>query len=97
MLLSIYLLFILLLLCYALFCGLEVSGIADCWLLSSLNAGLVHPLQVSVEVEKALFLDKGGVTADYKSKLLSLAFNLKDKNNPDLRRKVGQTLTVTPC
>ena len=54
-------------------------------------------LQVSVEVEKALFLDKGGVTADYKSKLLSLAFNLKDKNNPDLRRKVGQTLIGTPC
>ena len=61
------------------------------------HSGLVHLLQVSVEVEKALFLDKGGVTADYKSKLLSLAFNLKDKNNPDLRRKVGQTLTGTPC
>ncbi len=43
---------------------------------------------MAAEVEVALFLHGGGVTAEYKAKYRSLSFNLKDANNPDLRRRV---------
>ncbi len=43
---------------------------------------------VAAEVEIALFQHGGGVTAEYKAKYRSLSFNLKDSNNPDLRRRV---------
>ena len=43
---------------------------------------------VAAEVEVALFQHGGGVTAEYKAKFRSLSFNLKDANNPDLRRRV---------
>lgn len=39
-------------------------------------------------LEKAVFSDFGGTTAEYKSKIRSLYVNLKDKNNPDLRENV---------
>ena len=43
---------------------------------------------VAAEMEVALFQHGGGVTAEYKAKFRSLSFNLKDANNPDLRRRV---------
>ena len=35
-----------------------------------------------------MFKQNGGVNTAYKTKYRSLSFNLKDINNPDLRRKV---------
>lgn len=46
------------------------------------------PGTVAGEVETALHSLGGGVTAKYKAKFRSLSFNLKDVNNPDLRRAV---------
>ncbi len=43
---------------------------------------------MAADVEVALFQHGGGVTAEYKAKYRSLSFNLKDANNPDLRRRV---------
>ena len=43
---------------------------------------------VAGEVETALHTFGGGVTGKYKAKFRSLSFNLKDANNPDLRRAV---------
>ena len=46
------------------------------------------PAVRAVDVEKAMLAQNGGVNQKYKAKLRSLAFNLKDANNPDLRRRV---------
>jgi transcription elongation factor S-II len=43
---------------------------------------------VACIVEEALFKQNAGVSAGYKSKFRAISFNLKDPNNPDLRRKV---------
>ncbi|CAL8471299.1 g10841 [Coccomyxa elongata] len=40
------------------------------------------------EAESAMYRQNGGVNARYKAKYRSLIFNLKDANNPDLRRRV---------
>lgn len=45
-------------------------------------------LKVASEIEQAVFLQNGGVTANYKTKVRSLAFNMRDARNPDLRRRV---------
>ena len=43
---------------------------------------------VAAEAEVALHNFGGGTTPKYKTKFRSLSFNLKDANNPDLRRRV---------
>lgn len=43
---------------------------------------------VAASIEHAVFLQNGGVTAAYKTKVRSLAFNMKDARNPDLRARV---------
>lgn len=42
----------------------------------------------AAEVEAAMFRQNGGANQRYKAKYRSLIFNLKDANNPDLRRRV---------
>ena len=42
----------------------------------------------AAEAESAMHRQNGGVNARYKAKYRSLIFNLKDANNPDLRRRV---------
>ena len=42
----------------------------------------------AASIEHAVFLQNGGVTAAYKTKVRSLAFNLRDARNPDLRARV---------
>lgn len=46
--------------------------------------------EVALDVEKAVFskVGNGQTNGDYKAKIRSLSLNLKDKNNPDLRRSV---------
>lgn len=44
--------------------------------------------KIAAEVEQAIFLQNGGVNANYKTKVRSLAFNMKDARNPDLRARV---------
>jgi len=39
-------------------------------------------------LEKAVYQNLGGITAEYKNKIRSLFVNLKDKNNPSLRESV---------
>ncbi|GAB4816000.1 hypothetical protein N2152v2_003046 [Parachlorella kessleri] len=51
-------------------------------------AGLPDPGQVAAAVEDALFKFAGAVNKEYKAKLQSLWFNLKDPQNPDLRGRV---------
>lgn len=46
------------------------------------------PIKVAAEIEQAVYLQNGGVTASYKTKVRSLAFNMRDARNPDLRRRV---------
>ena len=50
-------------------------------------------------MEVALFQHGGGVTGEYKAKYRSLSFNLKDSNNPDLRRRVlsGEVAAKVSC
>ena len=43
---------------------------------------------VAASIEHAVFLQNGGVNAAYKTKVRSLAFNMKDARNPDLRARV---------
>ena len=43
---------------------------------------------VAADIEQAVFLQNKGVTAAYKTKVRSLAFNMKDARNPDLRARV---------
>lgn len=49
---------------------------------------MFHAGTVAGEVETALHTFGAGVTGKYKAKYRSLSFNLKDVNNPDLRRAV---------
>ncbi|KAF7830852.1 transcription elongation factor TFIIS [Senna tora] len=46
------------------------------------------PIRVAVTVESVLFQKWGSSVGTQKAKYRSLMFNLKDKNNPDFRRKV---------
>ncbi|XP_058214772.1 transcription elongation factor TFIIS isoform X2 [Rhododendron vialii] len=46
------------------------------------------PIRVAVSVESAMFEKMGRSTGAQKIKYRSIMFNLKDVNNPDLRRKV---------
>ncbi|KZV53908.1 SPOC domain [Dorcoceras hygrometricum] len=46
------------------------------------------PENVAVEIESELFKLYGGVNKKYKEKGRSLLFNLKDRNNPELRERV---------
>lgn len=46
------------------------------------------PVKVAAEIEQAVFLQNAGVTANYKTKVRSLAYNMRDARNPDLRRRV---------
>lgn len=46
------------------------------------------PCRVAVEIEEALFKQNGSFNTGYKTKYRSISFNLKDPNNPTLRRKV---------
>lgn len=52
----------------------------------------------AAEAESAMYRQNGGVNARYKAKYRSLIFNLKDANNPDLRRRVlsGEITGVPP-
>jgi len=43
-------------------------------------------------VEKCVWVNMGGTTADYKSKIRSLFVNLKDKSNPGLRTSIVEGL-----
>lgn len=45
----------------------------------------------AVEIENAIFAQNGSINPKYKAKVRSLSFNLKDPNNPDLRRRVLNT------
>ena len=45
-------------------------------------------VKTAVEVEQAIFSQHKGVNAQYKTKVRSLAFNMKDARNPDLRARV---------
>lgn len=49
---------------------------------------LQTPEKLAFEIEAELFKLFGGVNKKYKEKGRSLMFNLKDKNNPELREKV---------
>ena len=44
--------------------------------------------RTAADIEQAIFLQNGGVNANYKTKVRSLAFNMKDARNPDLRARV---------
>lgn len=46
------------------------------------------PVEIATEVEQAIFSQHKGVNAQYKTKVRSLAFNMKDARNPDLRARV---------
>ncbi|KAF9530127.1 transcription factor S-II, central domain-containing protein [Crepidotus variabilis] len=52
------------------------------------TAPIDHVLNKARGVEAAVFKDKGGTTAEYKSKIRSLFVNLKDKANPSLRASI---------
>ncbi|DBA94141.1 TPA: transcription elongation factor TFIIS, variant 2 [Trebouxia sp. C0004] len=45
-------------------------------------------VQTAADIEQAIFQQYGGVNANYKTKVRSLAFNMKDARNPDLRARV---------
>jgi hypothetical protein len=47
-----------------------------------------EPADKAGAVESELHSWGGGVTAKYKARFRTLHFNLKDVNNPDLRRRV---------
>ena len=45
-------------------------------------------VKTATEIEQAIFSQHRGVNAQYKTKVRSLAFNMKDARNPDLRARV---------
>lgn len=47
-----------------------------------------NPVLVAVEVEVAAFRQNGSANAEYKAKLRSLIFNIKDPENAGLRRRI---------
>lgn len=63
------------------------SGLADALKVEFERCG-GDPNLCAVEIEVAAFRQNSGVTPQYKSKCRSLIFNLKDKKNTGLRRRV---------
>eukprot|EP01026_Neomeris_dumetosa_P027042 TRINITY_DN22022_c0_g1_i11.p1 TRINITY_DN22022_c0_g1~~TRINITY_DN22022_c0_g1_i11.p1 ORF type:complete len:314 (-),score=58.00 TRINITY_DN22022_c0_g1_i11:244-1185(-) len=62
-----------------------------------------NPVAVAARIERALFAHFGSFNEQYKSKVKSLLFNLKDPKNPDLRKRVlsgevdgGKFITMSP-
>eukprot|EP01102_Stenamoeba_stenopodia_P020042 TRINITY_DN7691_c0_g1_i1.p1 TRINITY_DN7691_c0_g1~~TRINITY_DN7691_c0_g1_i1.p1 ORF type:complete len:315 (+),score=89.57 TRINITY_DN7691_c0_g1_i1:142-1086(+) len=55
---------------------------------SKANDDDMEPIDAGTEIEDELFALCGGVTTEYKEKLRSLLFNLKDPKNPYLRANV---------
>ncbi|KAI4302637.1 hypothetical protein MLD38_038358 [Melastoma candidum] len=79
----------------------KVSSEADEDIMDEVNA--CDPIRVAVTVESTMFEKMGRSNGTQKFKYRSIMFNLKDPNNPDLRRKVllGQVnperlITMTP-
>lgn len=64
----------------------KVSGEADEDLKDEVNA--YDPIRVAVSVESVMFEKMGRSNGSQKFKYRSIMFNIKDPNNPDLRRKV---------
>lgn len=64
----------------------RVAGEADDYERESVNAS--DPLRVAVSVESLMFEKLGRSTGAQKLKYRSIMFNLRDSNNPDLRRRV---------
>lgn len=56
--------------------------------LAKADGGGGDPCAAAVDVEQAMFVQNGGVNAKYKAKYRTLAWNLKDDKNPELRAKV---------
>ncbi|KAJ8632962.1 hypothetical protein MRB53_026298 [Persea americana] len=64
----------------------KVSSEADEDIIDEVNA--CDPIRVAVSVESVMFEKLGRSNGAQKFKYRSIMFNLKDANNPDLRRKV---------
>ncbi|XP_068640957.1 transcription elongation factor TFIIS-like [Aristolochia californica] len=64
----------------------KVSGEADEDIVEEVNA--CDPIRVAVTVESVMFENLGRSNGLHKVKYRSIMFNLKDANNPDLRRRV---------
>ncbi|XP_010553193.1 PREDICTED: transcription elongation factor TFIIS-like [Tarenaya hassleriana] len=64
----------------------KVAGEADEDMRGRVNG--CDPIRVAVSVETVMFEKMGGSTGDQKLKYRSIIFNMRDRNNPDLRRKV---------
>ncbi|CAN6467635.1 unnamed protein product [Victoria cruziana] len=64
----------------------KVAGEADEDMIDEVNR--CDPIRVAVAVESVMFEKLGRSNGAQKSKYRSIMFNLKDANNPDLRRKV---------
>lgn len=64
----------------------KVSGEADDDMKDEVDA--CDPIRVAVSVESVMFEKLGPSNGAQKVKYRSIMFNLKDQNNPDLRRKV---------
>ncbi|KAF5737301.1 putative Transcript elongation factor IIS [Tripterygium wilfordii] len=64
----------------------KVSSEADDYMRDEINA--CDPIRVAVSVESAMFEKLGRSNGSQKFKYRSIMFNIKDPNNPDLRRKV---------
>ncbi|XP_022728997.1 death-inducer obliterator 1-like [Durio zibethinus] len=54
----------------------------------NLEQSLLSPQELAYQIEAELFKLFGGVNKKYKEKGRSLLFNLKDRNNPELRERV---------
>ena len=52
------------------------------------------PCAAAVDVEEAMYVQNSGVNQKYKAKYRTLAFNLKDPKNPDLRAKVSMRAAI---
>ncbi|XVF65959.1 hypothetical protein PTKIN_Ptkin09bG0292700 [Pterospermum kingtungense] len=79
----------------------KVASEADEDMLDQVNA--CDPIRVAVSVESVMFEKMGKSNGSQKFKYRSIMFNLKDANNPDLRRKVllgevkpERLITMTP-
>ncbi|XWS27160.1 hypothetical protein CRYUN_Cryun26dG0091300 [Craigia yunnanensis] len=64
-----------------------------------LEQSLQSPQEMAYQIEAELFKLFGGVNKKYKEKGRSLLFNLKDRNNPELRERVvsGEILPEQLC
>ncbi|XWS09517.1 hypothetical protein CRYUN_Cryun40dG0091300 [Craigia yunnanensis] len=79
----------------------KVPSEADEDMLDQVNA--CDPIRVAVSVESVMFEKMGKSNGTQKFKFRSIMFNMKDPNNPDLRRKVllgevkpERLITMTP-